>query len=337
MLMSSIAPASTVRKIDVTVVVCTRNRVRQLETCLHSISCAIKHQDKEIEVVIVDNGSNDNTRQVAHSWVSTRSFPAQVVCEDRPGLAVARNTAVRKAKGDLIVFTDDDCTLAPAYFQKMGLHFAADSSPVIRGGRVELGNLMDLDFTTKHSLEISRLEDVACVAGFILGCNMIFPRKIFASIGYFDERFGAGGLFRSGEETDLICRAYLAGIPIEYVPDMVVQHHHGRQNPHEIRKLHFDYCIGKGALYSKYCYSGPRLLRHLYWDSRKTIFEMLGGGTINREFGLTYRETLAANLLGMSLYALNRADELTHSILAAINRTARCLLLRTIEDSWPKR
>jgi GT2 family glycosyltransferase len=181
-------------------------------------------------------------------------------------------------------------------------HFAHDNGPVIRGGRVELGHSADLDFTTKHNLQSLQLRDIACVAGFILGCNMIFPRKIFAHIGYFDERFGAGGLFRAGEETDFICRAYLAGIPVEYVPDVVVYHCHGRRAPHEIRKLYFDYCIANGALYGKYCFSARRLLRHLYWDARATIFEILGGRTFNEEFGLTYRKTVAANLLGLISY-----------------------------------
>jgi GT2 family glycosyltransferase len=208
----------------------------------------------------------------------------------------------------------------------MAQHFEHDNGPVIRGGRVELGNPADLDFTTKHSLQISRLGDIACVAGFILGCNMVFPRETFVRIGYFDERFGAGGLFRSGEETDLICRAYLAGIPLEYVPDMVVFHYHGRRKPDEIRKLHFDYCIGKGALYAKYCCTGRRLLRHLYWDSREAVFEILGGRTINRKFGLTYRQTIAGNFLGLLLYALNRGREVIRSMSKAITQTTKSLI-----------
>jgi GT2 family glycosyltransferase len=291
---------------DITIVVCTRNRGNKLETCLDSITQAIENQSKSIEVVIVDNGSSDNTRSVAQKWAMASLAPARVIVENRPGLAAARNTAIRYARGNLVAFTDDDCVLSADYFIKLIDCYGQDSEPVIRGGRVELGNPEDIDFTTKRDLRSSRLMDIAKAAGFILGCNMALPREAIVRVGLFDERFGAGGLFRSAEETDFVCRAYLAGIPIEYVPDMIVFHYHGRTMPHEIRRLHFDYCVGKGAIYAKYCCIEHRLLRHLYWDSRNAFFELFGGAQLDRNLGLTYRSILFGNVSGIVLFGLAR-------------------------------
>jgi len=71
---------------------------------------------------------------------------------------------------------------------------------------------------------------VTCAGGFILGCNMAMQRIVFDKLGPFDERFGAGAVFKSGEDTDYVLRAYFAGIPVEYVPDMVVYHFHAEEN-----------------------------------------------------------------------------------------------------------
>jgi GT2 family glycosyltransferase len=297
---------------DVTIVVCTRNRGIQLRTCLDSITQAIENQNKKaIEAIIVDNASTDDTRRVAQEWALASRAPARVIVENRLGLAVARNAAIRIAQGNVIVFTDDDCRLSDDYFTKMIDHYARDSGPVIRGGRVDLGNPKDIDFTTKRDPQSSRLSDIAQVAGFILGCNMALPREAVVRLGRFDERFGAGALFRSAEETDFLCRAYLAGIPIEYVPDMIVLHDHGRRSINEVQKLYFGYCIGNGAIYGKHFRANKRLLRHLYWDSRNALFELFGGRQFERNLGLTYRRTLIGNMLGLFLFCLVRLGFLT--------------------------
>src|ERR1700691_2918252 len=98
---------------DVTIVVCTRNRGIQLRTCLDSITQAIENQNKKaIEAIIVDNASADDTRRVAQEWALASRAQARVSVENRLGLAVPRSAAIRIAQGNVIVFTDDDCRLS---------------------------------------------------------------------------------------------------------------------------------------------------------------------------------------------------------------------------------
>jgi GT2 family glycosyltransferase len=102
-----------------------------------------------------------------------------------------------------------------------------------------------------------------------------------------------------------MCRAYRTGIPVEYVPDMVVYHYHGRRRLDEIQRLHFDYCVGTGAIYAKYFFIEPRLLRHFYWDIRNALSEVLSGKIIDRKLGLSRRSVARGVLLDLFLYAHN--------------------------------
>jgi hypothetical protein len=102
-------------------------------------------------------------------------------------------------------------------------------------------------------------------------------RVILTSVGDFDVRFGAGAPFRAAEDADFIYRAYLNGHRVDYAPTLVVRHFHGRKNLSEIAKIHHNYSVGNGALYLKFLFKSPRLAKHLYWNLKDWIRELLGG------------------------------------------------------------
>jgi glycosyltransferase involved in cell wall biosynthesis len=136
--------------VDVTIIVCTKNRANALEQCLGSISKAIlRCPGRKAEVIVVDNGSADNTPDVVSAYLGSAKIPGLLVREPRPGLAAARNSGLNHASGRLIAFTDDDCRIAPDYISVMMAHFEHDEEPIIRGGRVELGDRADLPLSIK--------------------------------------------------------------------------------------------------------------------------------------------------------------------------------------------
>ncbi len=116
-------------------------------------------------------------------------------------------------------------------------HLVSNPEKRIIGGRVELGDATDIRFTIKVSRVGERLEGVTHPGSFVLGCNMIVPRSVLDELGPFDERFIAGARYRSGEDTDMLYRAHRRGIPVEYVPDMVVHHFHGRKTEQALKQL----------------------------------------------------------------------------------------------------
>jgi len=292
--------------VDLSIIVCTRNRRDAVTACLDSIAASMDSvSGLATEIVVVDNGSQDGTRDVLRSWAAARGCHTSIVEESGAGLARARNAGVAASKGRLLAFTDDDCQLSRTHLRDLVGHDAADIEPVVRGGRVELGNPLDLPCTIKRDANRRRIDrrqqpmrDVA-PGGFILGCNMAMRRTVFDKLGPFDERFGAGAIFKSGEDTDYILRAYFDGVPVEYVPDMVVYHFHGRRKPHQLASLLSGYDEGNGALYAKFIWRHPELFRPLYWDIRNGVRELFGGPKADVALGHSHRKKVAGNMRGM--------------------------------------
>jgi glycosyltransferase involved in cell wall biosynthesis len=255
----------------ISVIVCTYNREYGILQTLDSIVKSYEHAGMPVsdaEIVVVDNNSTDKTKQIVQDWGKQCSYPLTLVTKKKRGLAAARNCGFRHAKGDLMLITDDDICLEKEHISTALKYDKQDETPVLRAGRVNLGNPEDLPMTIltypyriswhKDDLEWSHLS-----GGTVPGGNMVIKREILKDIGFFDERFGAGAPIPAGEESDFIYRCYNAGYKIEYVPDMEVAHYHGRKNPEIITKLMANYSIATGALYAKYLWRHPNLARKL--------------------------------------------------------------------------
>lgn len=291
---------------DCSIVVCTRNRVDALQACLASIIQAIRFADDlRCEVVVIDNGSTDHTYRWASEQLSAAGVSFRVEREDRPGLAAARNAGIRHAVGRILVFTDDDCELSQDYIRAAQRHHAADAAPVMRGGRVELGDTRDLAFTVITDSRARRYDPAdrnQILGGFILGCNMTAPKVLFEAVGPFDERFGVGGPFKAAEDTDYLCRVHLAGFGVEYAPDMMIEHHHGRRSVKDLRRVIDYYNEGEGAIYAKYLFGPRAFFRQLKWDVRDALAETVLRRRPRDVFGVGKLHKLKSTAVGFWRY-----------------------------------
>lgn len=291
---------------DCSIVVCTRNRVGALQPCLASIVQAIRFADDlRCEVVVIDNGSADDTCCWASEYLSGSGVSFRVEREDRPGLARARNAGIRHAAGRLLVFTDDDCRLTQDYVRVAQRHHARDAAPVMRGGRVELGDARDLPFTVITDPRARRYdpaERTQFLGGFILGCNMTAPKALLEEVGPFDERFGVGGPFKAAEDTDYLYRVHLAGFGVEYAPDMVIEHHHGRRSVTDLRRVIDYYNEGEGAIYAKYLFGPRAFYRQLRWDVRDALAETVLRRRPRDVFGVRKLHKLKSTAAGFWRY-----------------------------------
>ncbi len=299
------SPRSERPSFEVSFIVCTRDRAAVLEACIASIQAACRaHAAFAGELVVVDNGSRDGTSKRLAGIAETSDIPVTAVSEPRPGLAAARNAGLARARGRVLVFIDDDCKLDRDYLRDLERHYRSSEKWLIRGGRVELGDARDLPFTIKRWEARERVTPAVHPGGFVLGCNMTMHRDVAARIGPFDERFGAGGPLRSAEDTDYLVRAMLLGMPVEYVPDMTVLHHHGRRDRKSIDRLHRDYSFGNGALCLKHVRRAPWLLRHVYWSARAAFKELAGRPRFDRDLDLSHWPIVVMNLAGAARFAL---------------------------------
>src|SRR5690606_5800083 len=161
---------------EVSVVVCTRNRAAQLQTMLAHYTNV--QTDVPWELVIVDNGSTDNTSAVLAEFMPQARFPMRVVQETKPGLSRARNTGWRAAKADIVAFSDDDCyperdfvTQTYGAFQRKDVNYV--------GGRVLLYDADDYPITIQtNPVAFSIAPYTTVTAGQIHGANMSCRRHV---------------------------------------------------------------------------------------------------------------------------------------------------------------
>src|SRR4051812_4125101 len=117
----------------ISVIVCTRSRSASLERMLSSMA-NLKDPRIDWELIIVDSGSTDDTRDVIKSRAD--ALPIRVVSEPQPGLSNARNRGVAHARGDYVCWTDDDVLVDPGWLCAWRDAFEATPDGVYFGGRV---------------------------------------------------------------------------------------------------------------------------------------------------------------------------------------------------------
>lgn len=295
----------------ISVIVCTFDRPKTVVRCLASIVVALEAAlPAQGEIIVVDNGSVDDTNAVIQAWMKTVSCKVHLLVEPMRGVSAARNCGIAAASGELLAFTDDDCIMDINFIKDALSHDADDTELVLRGGRVNLGDASDLPLTVKTEDTPKRWElknnsaRHENLGGSLLGCNMVMRRELMNILHGFDVTLGAGQKIPSAEDTDLIYRAYLANVPVEYVPDMAVSHFHGRKLPSDGRKLLHKYSMGTGALSMKYLFVHPNLARPFYWDLKDAIREIAANRNNHLpEIGFSYKDRVLANAHGAAIFA----------------------------------
>jgi glycosyltransferase involved in cell wall biosynthesis len=202
------------------------------------------------ELVLVDNGSSDNTEQVIKDFAAQADFAVKQVSEPIAGLGQARETGWRAAAGDVISFTDDDCYVARDYATQLEKALAAEPDVGFFGGRIELFDPTDLPITILLGDHVYRIRPYKFVRpGAIQGANFGVRRSAIENAGGYDTRLGAGTRFPA-EDIELVGRIAALGGSGIYFPKVIVAHHHGRKLKSEKAKLFKGYDWGAGAYYA---------------------------------------------------------------------------------------
>lgn len=119
----------------ISVILCTRNRASQLRHVLNSFLSLVPLDGADWELIVVDNGSTDDTPSVIEGF--SDQLPMRRVWQPEPGLSNARNAGVAEAKGDYICWTDDDVEVDPNWLAAYASAFQKYPDGAIFGGVVE--------------------------------------------------------------------------------------------------------------------------------------------------------------------------------------------------------
>ena len=267
--------------LSVSIVVPSCDRPDDLRRCLESLRA--QRSVRPIEIVVVDNRpSRGVARQVAGG------FPNVVVVDEpRPGLSYARNAGFARARGEILVATDDDVVAPPDWIERLIAPFARPEVTVVTGHvlPLELESEAQCRFEAYGGLGrgFDRFEvngrwftkHVGAVPTWRLGAtaNAAFRASALRdpAIGCLDEALGAGTPTGCSEDTYLFYRILKADRTIVYEPSAFVWHRHRTAMP-DLRNQIYSYSKGHVAyhLTTLFREGDPRALIRLAWSLPKT-------------------------------------------------------------------
>lgn len=224
--------------VRVSTIICTHNRANYLQKAIQSLIEQTLPKDQH-EIIVVDNGSTDNTKQIVKDLIKTNNLKTtssnlKYIYEPLLGLSRARNTGWQASRGEYIAFLDDDAVAAPDWAQRIIEEFES-FTPTLGaiGGKVEPlweserpewlsdGLLPQLSVLDWGPQTIILNEEQ-----WFVGANMSFPRKILEKTNGFSTMLGRKESNLLSMEENLIRKeTEKRGYKCLYSPRIVVKHH----------------------------------------------------------------------------------------------------------------
>lgn len=260
----------------VTVVIPTRNRSRQLATCLASIQ---RLAYPSFEVIIVDNAPTDGRTEQTVARIAAVDARIRYLREPLPGASRARNVGMASGRGDIVAFTDDDVEVDRLWLNGLVAGFGSDPTVEVVGGLTLAGQL---ETAAQRAFELyggmargheRRLYDLDRHRGdtllypytagiFGASNNAAFRRRPFLERGGFDQALGPASPAYSAEDLDAFLAVILAGHKIVYEPRAIVRHEHRREFADLYWQI-FTYSAGSSALLTKWALTSSTVAKDL--------------------------------------------------------------------------
>lgn len=214
----------------VSVAICTHNRAKDTGEAIESVLAQDFAQD-QIEIVVIDNRSTDNTADVVGAQVTLHGSRVRYILENKLGLSVARNRAIREAKGEFILFLDDDALASRQWVKQIVEVFESDPTIGCVGGRIDpIWEAAEPDWIPEEHRSVFTILDYSDVVkempapAIPYGANVAFRASVFRRYKPFREDLGRVGTnLLSSEESELIARIR-ESYKVYYTPFAPVQH-----------------------------------------------------------------------------------------------------------------
>jgi glycosyltransferase involved in cell wall biosynthesis len=215
----------------VSILICTYNRAALLTETLNV--CIEQTRTSGAEIIVVDNNSTDTTAAVLSVLAAANTDVLRVFHEPQQGLSHARNRALVEARGQLVIFLDDDAIPHPGWLAALCAFQQAHPDVAAFGGRIiprfqvsppgwfvpalhPLYSLLDEPGNGVPAPFIG--------GGYPFGANMAFNRSVSGEIHFATHLGRIGSSLLSGEETLVFNALRAKGQVPWYVPGAVVDH-----------------------------------------------------------------------------------------------------------------
>lgn len=267
----------------------------------NSIESVLEQNYSDLEIIVVDQSENEETKKVVESFNDERIKYIRI---NKKGLSNARNEGIKSSKGKYICLLDDDAEYNEKFFEIIDEVIEKNKDISIIGGKVEdkVTSRVFLNGMDNIQRKVKFDEFDKC----LVSSALVIDYKELEKINYFDDKFGVGAIYGSGEETDMILRIAYNNDNIVYVPGAIVYHPYPEKNTINPIKA-FRYGEGFGALCKKHYkrYGNNRML-YIYLKSvfKQFIAFFIYSMKFDKEKAMYYKKSILGKFRGFQNYEL---------------------------------
>lgn len=217
--------------VKASIVIPTYNRADFIQQTIQSV---LDQTYKDFEIIIIDDGSKDNTKQIVEDCIKKTPDKISYFFQENKGVSAARNFGIDKSKGEFIVFLDSDDVLLPNCFELQRKAF--DENPytgLVYGKRSLIdkeGNIIKKDFSNKK-FKSGYIFDDLLFGSCMVPCTVMVKRDCLKTVGYYDESISGG------EDWELylrICKKY----PVIFIDSVIANYrYHGNNSIFDSEKM----------------------------------------------------------------------------------------------------
>ena len=181
----------------VSLIICTRNHAVSLRPTLASLAGVTVAPDLAAELIIADNGSTDDTEAVADgaaAMLPNFAGGVQYLFIRTPGQCFARNAGLAAARGEVILFTDDDLRFPPEWLESVCRPILENRTDAMVGG-VRLAPELERPWMTgNHRSWLACTDNIDSKNPWLVGANHAFHRRVLEKVPAYDTELGPGRL-----------------------------------------------------------------------------------------------------------------------------------------------
>ena len=219
----------------ISVVICSYNRSESLKKTLQSLREMLVPVGLSWEVIVADNNSTDNTREVVEDFARASGLNVRYAFEESQGLSHARNNGIKEAKGEIIAFTDDDATVDSYWIWHLKNTFDQFDCVGVGGRIIPLWTCKKPSWLKENGpyqlmkaiVSFDLGEEPCETKTPLFGANMAFKKMMFKKYGLFRIDIGANAAeatAATGEDTEFCRRLINSGEKLIYTPKAIVYH-----------------------------------------------------------------------------------------------------------------